>query len=185
MPTILIPLAQQCEELEAVTMIDLLRRARLEVVTAGLESKLTPVVATRGTRLLPDTTLDEALQREFDMIALPGGLPGADHLNQDPRIIRCLQTAAATGKYVAAICAAPRALASAGLLEGRRATSYPGTLDKMEIPGFSFSTDAVVIDGNIITSRGPGTAMEFTLTLIELLGGGRLREEVEGPLLRP
>ena len=185
MPKILIPLAQSCEELEAVTLIDLLRRARFEVVSAGLEKELVPVCASRGTQLLPDMTLDEALADTYDMVVLPGGLPGADYLDQDPRIIELLTDMAAEGRYVAAICAAPRVLVTARLLEGKRATSYPGTLDKMNVPGMTYLDQAVVVDGHIVTSRGPGTAMEFALTLIELLGGKALREEVETPLLRP
>lgn len=185
MPKILIPLAQSCEELEAVTLIDLLRRARFEVVSAGLEKELMPITASRGTRLLPDMTLDEALADTYDMVVLPGGLPGADYLDQDPRIIELLTNMAAEGRYVAAICAAPRVLVTARLLEGKRATSYPGTLDKMNVPGMTYLDRAVVVDGHIVTSRGPGTAMEFALTLIELLGGKGLREEVEAPLLRP
>jgi 4-methyl-5(b-hydroxyethyl)-thiazole monophosphate biosynthesis len=183
MPNILIPLAQGCEELEAVTLIDLLRRAQFNVVSAGLETSVTVIKASRGALLLPDTTLDEALKLEFDMIVLPGGLPGADHLNNDPRIIRLIQQLAARGKYTCAICAAPRALARAGVLEGRRATSYPGTLDKMTIPGMTYTGEAVTVDGTVITSRGPGTAMEFALTLIEALGGKTRRDQVEGPLL--
>ena len=185
MPNILIPLAQGCEELEAVTLIDLMRRARFDVTTAGLEPSITPIKASRGTMLMPDSTLDEALKREFDMIVLPGGLPGADHLNDDPRIIQQIQRMAAAGKYTCAICAAPRALARAGVLEGKRATSYPGTLNKMAIPGMTYTGEAVTIDGTIVTSRGPGTAMDFTLTLIELLAGAERRTQVEGPLLRP
>ncbi len=183
MSNVLIPLAQGCEELEAVTLIDLLRRASIDVVTAGLDDA--PVYGARGTVLVPDTNLDDALNKEFDMIALPGGLPGADHLDQDPRIQDLLRTMATADKYTCAICAAPRALASAGLLEGKRATSYPGTLDKMDIPGMSYCEDPVVIDGKVITSRGPGTAIDFALTLIEALEGKAARDQVEGALLRP
>ncbi len=183
MPNILIPLAQGCEELEAVTLIDLLRRARFTVITAGLEDKLTTIKASRGTLLVPDTTLDEAMKMAFDMIVLPGGLPGADHLNNDPRIIQLIQRLAASGKYTCAICAAPRALARAGVLEGKRATSYPGTFDKMKILGMTYTGEAVTIDGTVVTSRGLGTAMAFALTLIELLGGKALRDQVEEPLL--
>ena len=184
MPNILIPLAQGCEELEAVTLIDLLRRAQFQVVTAGLEDEITTIKASRGALLLPETTLAEALKQEFDMIVLPGGLPGADHLNNDPRIIKLIQQLATRGKYTCAICAAPRVLARAGVLEGRRATSYPGTLDTMSIPGMTYVESPVVIDGTVITSRGPGTAMEFALTLIDALGGKVRRAQVEGPLLR-
>jgi 4-methyl-5(b-hydroxyethyl)-thiazole monophosphate biosynthesis len=182
MANVLIPLAQGCEELEAVTIIDLLRRAQLNVTTASLTKE--PITASQGTILVADKTLDEALKNEYNMIVLPGGLPGADHLNQDPRIQKLLREMAQQGKYTCAICAAPRALASAGLLKGKRATSYPGTLDKMDIPGMTFVKAPVVIDGKVITSRGPGTAMDFALTLIEVLGGKGLRDEVERPLLR-
>ncbi len=185
MPKVLVPLAQSCEELEAVTLIDLFRRAGFDVTTACLEAQPTTVVASRGTRLLPDTTLDEALRSEYDMVVLPGGLPGADHLNDDERIVSLVREMVAQERIVAAICAAPRVLARAGVLEGRQATSYPGTLDVMEIPGMSYVKRPVVVDGPVVTSMGPGTAMEFALVLIAILGGEALRDEVEGPLLRP
>ncbi len=182
MPKVLVPLAQGCEEIEAVTVIDLLRRAGLEVVVAGLAAG--PVQASRGVVLLPDMTLEEALKQEYAMIVLPGGMPGSDHLKNDPRIRRLMQQMAATGKYVSAICAAPMALHAAGLLEGKQATSFPGVLDRL--PGsHRYTNNAVVVDGNIVTSRGPGTAMEFALTLIELLLGKQKRNEVETSLQRP
>ncbi|MBT8121148.1 MAG: DJ-1/PfpI family protein [Gammaproteobacteria bacterium] len=183
MARVLVPLAQGCEELEAVTIIDLLRRAGIEVVTAGLDDQ--PVRASRGTVLLPDTTLDAALASDFDMIALPGGLPGADHLRDDPRIIALVKKMHASGHYTAAICAAPRVLAKAGLLDDRRATSFPGGIDVNAIPGIDYVDDAVVVDGRVVTSRGPGTAMDFALELIELLAGREQRDAVEGPLQRP
>ncbi len=183
MARVLIPLAQGCEELEAVTVIDLLRRAGIEVVTAGLEEG--PVTCSRGVVLVPDTTLDAVLEDDFDMMVLPGGLPGADHLNKDPRIIRLLRQLAERGKYTAAICAAPKVLASAGLLQGRRATSYPGVLDALELPDTTRRDDPVVVDERVITSRGPGTAMDFALELIEKLAGGEQRDAVESALVRP
>ncbi len=180
MPRILIPLAQGCEELEAVTLIDLLRRAGMTVISAGLDAM--PVRASRGVVLLPDTTLDEVLDQEFDMIVLPGGLPGADYLNQDARIQTLLKTTVAAGRYVAAICAAPKVLASAGLLAGKRATSYPGVLNT--VSGLHFIDAPVVIDGQVLTSRGPGTAMDFALAIIETLLGIAQREAVEAQLVR-
>lgn len=183
MARVLVPIAQGCEELEAVTIIDLLRRAGIEVVTAGLGEG--PVTCSRGVVLVPDTTLDEVLDQEFDMVVLPGGLPGADHLQSDPRIRRLLQRMAEQGRYTAAICAAPKVLASAGLLEGREATSYPGVLESMELPATRLLEKPVVADGKVITSRGPGTAMDFALALIERLLGKEAREAVEKPLMRP
>lgn len=183
MARVLVPLAQGCEELEAVTIVDLLRRAGVEVVTAGLDAE--PVRASRGTVLVPDTTLDHALQHDYDMVVLPGGLPGADNLNADPRIAELLRSMASQDRYTAAICAAPKVLASAGLLRGRRATSFPGALDQAQLQDVDYRDDAVVSDGKVLTSRGPGTAMDFALYLIEQLVGADKRNEVEAALQRP
>ena len=183
MAKVLVPLAQGCEELEAVTIIDLLRRAEINVTTAGLDDKV--VTASRGTKLVPDTNLDTALKDEYDMVVLPGGLPGADHLDNDPRIKNLLKKMAGNDQYTAAICAAPRALANAGVLDGKNATSYPGFLDKMGLSTTTLSDEPVVIDGKVITSRGPGTAMDFALTLIEILAGKAKRDQVETALVRP
>lgn len=181
MPKVLIPLAQGCEELEAVTLIDILRRAGIEVVSAGLDGH--PVKASRGVVLIPDTTLDLALAHEFDMLVLPGGQPGTDNLKADARIAALLKKMAQAGKYTCAICAAPDVLAAAGLLEGKSAACYPGCL--AEAVNTTLSTAPVVIDGQIITSRGPGTAMDFALELVETLVGKTRRDEVEAALQRP
>ena len=182
-PDILVPIAQGCEELEAVTITDLLTRAGFNVVTAGLDDK--PVKASRGMVLMPDTTMQQVMSQSFDLIVLPGGLPSADHLRQDELVQTKLKEMSAQGKFTAAICAAPMALASAGILENKTATSYPGSLDKFKVAGLKYVDDPVVIDGKVVTSRGPGTAMDFALTLIELLAGKEKRAEVEAPLLRP
>lgn len=184
MASVLIPLAPGFEELEAVTIIDLLRRAQIEVVIAGLHG-VEPVQGSRQTRIVPDLALDEVLDKDFDLLVLPGGQPGANNLEQDPRIIALLQGMQQQDKYTAAICAAPKVLATAGLLHGKSATSFPGALDGYELNTTNQSLDPVVIDGKLITSRGPGTAMDFALALIELLGGKALREQVETPLQRP
>lgn len=183
MARVLIPLAKGCEELEAVTVIDLLRRAGVEVITAGLSEG--SVTCSRGTVLLPDQVLDAVQDQAFDMIVLPGGLPGAERLDADPRIHRLLLEMAESDRYTAAICAAPKVLASAGLLDGRTVTSYPGILDPSLLSRTTLSEAAVVKDGKIITSRGPGTAMDFALELIDILCGPEKRKEVEQALVRP
>ena len=183
MARVLVPLAPGCEELEAVTVIDLLRRAHIEVVTAGLDAG--PVRGSRGTVLLPDTTFDLAMRQDYDMIVLPGGQPGANNLAQDARVIALLKKMAAAGKFTAAICAAPKVLAVAGLLDGKRATSYPGALDAQQFPRIRVESEAVVRDGQVFTSRGPGTAMDFALTLIEVLSDRATRDKVETDLVRP
>jgi len=182
MPSVLVPLAQGCEEMEAVTIVDILRRAGVDVVTAGLDAA--PVKASRGITIVPDKSLDEALKQDYDMIALPGGLPGADNLNNDARIHAVLKKMADSGKFTGAICAAPIVLAHAGLLEGKKATSYPGFLDKMALPGVTFVNQRVVKDGKVITSRGPGTAIDFALELVEILCGAETRKKVEDGLVR-
>ena len=182
MARVLVPRAPGCEELEAVTIIDLLRRAGIEVVSAGLESG--PVRASRGVILVPDTELETVVGEDFDMIVLPGGLPGADHLDGDPRIRTLLRRMADAGRYTAAICAAPRVLANVGLLDGKSATAYPGHLEKLELSQVRLSSEPVVSDGRVITSRGPGTAMDFALALIEALAGREQRDQVEAGLVR-
>ena len=184
MAKVLIPLASGCEELEAVTIIDLLRRAEIEVISAGLEATPQTVRASRGTLLTPDTSLEQALQQDYDMVVLPGGQPGTDTLNADPRIHALLDRMARHEKYIAAICAAPKILASAGLLKGRRVTSFPGALDRTQLAAVRYEETAVVQDGHILTSRGPGTAMDFALAIIEILAGRAKRDEVEQGLMR-
>ena len=182
MARVLIPLAEGCEELEAVTVIDLLRRAEIEVVAAGLKDG--PVRGSRNTVLVPDTQLDSVMDQEFDMMVLPGGLPGAQNLDADERIHELLKRYHAEDRFAAAICAAPKVLANAGLLDGRSATSYPGAVGIEDFPEIDLLNVPVVVDGKVITSRGPGTAMDFALQLIESLVGKAKRDEVETALVR-
>lgn len=182
MARVLIPLAPGFEELEAVTLIDLLRRAQIEVVTASLVDG--PVTGSRGTRLLADQTLDTALGEHYDMLVLPGGQPGATNLENDARIKTLLKKMAAAGQFTAAICAAPKVLAAAGLLDGKHAVCYPKAISPIEFPAVKLETRGVVRDGNVITSRGPGTAMDFALELIEVLTDRATRDKVEAGLVR-
>jgi len=187
MPRVLVPLAPGFEELEAITIIDLLRRAQIPVIVATLGDDGDALVeGSHGIGVLPDSSLQDAIDEDdFDTVVLPGGLPGADHLRDDPRIIELLQRTAANGGYTAAICAAPQVLARSGLLDGRRATSYPGVLEGLNLQHTQLTGEAVTRDGTVITSRGPGTAMDFTLTLIELLTDADTRSQVETALKRP
>lgn len=183
MPHVLVPLAQGVEELEAVTIIDLLRRANIKVTVAGLNERL--IVASRGVCLQADTTLDAVIDDDFDLIVLAGGLEGTNNLDADPRIHQLLQQQQQKNSYIAAICAAPTVLANAGVLKQKSATAYPNFLDKMDLPEVNYIADqAVVIDDKVITSRGPGTAMDFALTLIEILTDKQQRDNVEAGLVR-
>jgi protein deglycase len=182
MSKVLVPLAQGCEELEAITITDLLVRAGIEVTTASLDDEI--VTASRGTRIIADTNINDVRNNSYDLIVLPGGLPGADHLRDNEIVQSLLKKQARENKFIAAICAAPKALAQAGLLDNRSATGYPGVLSSLKLPNTAIKDSAIEIDGNIITSRGPGTAMDFALTLIEILEGKDKRNEVNAQLVR-
>lgn len=179
---VLVPLAPGFEEIEAVTIVDLLRRAGCEVTTAGLS--LGPVRGSHGLTLFSDEHLESVFDwhQEFDAIVLPGGMPGSDHLRDDPLVVDLVRKFALAGKLVGAICAAPKVLAKAGLLEGRRATAYPGVLETTGVAGIRIDSAPVVEDGNLITGRGPGTAMEFALTLVGRLCGEGVRQQVASGL---
>lgn len=184
MASVLMPLAEGFEELEAVTIIDVLRRASIEVVVAGMKDG--PVKGSRDTVVVPDTTLDAVMDRDFDMIVLPGGMPGVKHLREDARIKTLLaRYTQRKNRYAAAICAAPSILAAYGHLDGRQATSNPKFKDQVAIDGVNYLEDAVVTDGNIVTSRGPGTSIPFALALIDKLAGAAKRDEVQAGLVLP
>jgi protein deglycase len=180
MKNVLVLFAEGSEELEAVTIVNILRRAGVNVTLAGLDTGA--LKGSRGVMLTPDCSIDAVLHNDFDMIVLPGGQPGTNHLKADPRVQKLLQRMSQQGRYVAAICAAPSVLAAAGLLDGKKATSYPGAL--AAFAKVHLQNAAVVEDGMLITSRGPGTAMDFALTLAERLAGPAKRHEVEAGLQR-
>lgn len=182
MAKVLVPLAEGFEELEAITIIDLLRRAGFEVTSAGLDDQ--PVRASRNNVLIPDTSIDRIINDSFDLIVLPGGLPGADHLRDNENVQTLIKQQHQQGKTIAAICAAPRALASADILQGKTITCYPGALDQVDSTDFTISGNRIEIDGNVVTSRGPGTAMDFALTLIEILGDRDLRDKIAAQMVR-
>lgn len=178
MAKVLVPIADGVEEIEAVTVIDVLRRAGVEVVCAGLTGK--PVTASRKVRLVPDRSLEEVKDEAFDMIVLPGGGDGVENLKRNPRVEAIIKKMAERQKWVTAICAAPTLLAAYGLLEGRKATSHPSRREQTALAKVDYQEQRVVQDGHIITSRGPGTALEFALKLVEVLCGsekvGELKE---------
>lgn len=178
----LVPLAPGFEEIEATTLIDVLRRAGVEVVVAGTEPG--PLEGSNGIRLLTDRALEEVRTEEFDLIAVPGGSKGVENLANHPRMLPLLGEFVARGKHVAAICAAPSLLASAGLICGKQVTSHPSVKPQVA-PASLYSEERVVTDGKIITSRGAGTAMEFALKLVEILAGQEKVRELKNAMLAP
>lgn len=177
----LIAVADGVEDLEVVTLIDVLRRAGIEVLVASIETRRM-VSCAHGTRLTADAMLLDVLAQDFDLIVLPGGLPGAQNLADYQPLAERVREQAAAGKLFAAICAAPAlALQAYGVLKQRRMTCYPAFSEQLS--GCTFVDEPVVVDGNCITSQGPGTALAFALTLVEQLAGKALRNSVAAGML--
>jgi protein deglycase len=171
---VVVPIAQGFEEIEAVTVIDILRRAGIEVTVAGVSPD--PIVGRNGIRLVADCPVADVKAADYDMVILPGGSEGTAHLATCASTKQLITDAAQQNKYLAAICAAPSVLSGLGLIEGKRVTSHPsvdGALGKV-----SYSEARVVIDGTVVTSRSPGTAMEFAMALVALLAGQEKVDEV-------
>ncbi len=179
MPRALIPLADGFEEIEAITVVDVLRRAGFEVVLAGLHDG--PVESVRKVTLIPDATIDTASAEQFDMIILPGGQPGTDNLCADVRIIRLLNDFARADKTIGAICAATTVLSEAGLIRGKRVTAYPDYRDRLS--GALYEECPVATDGKIITSQGPGTAMAFALAIVSRFCGRHTADDIAARML--
>jgi 4-methyl-5(b-hydroxyethyl)-thiazole monophosphate biosynthesis len=175
----LVPLAPGFEEIEAVTIVDVLRRAGIEVTLAGLQEG--PLEGSRGVRVVPDRLLGEEGPEDFDVVVLPGGTGGALRLGEDERVQGLLRRFREKERLTAAICAAPTVLQDLGFLQGARATSHPAVSDRMT--GVDYVEDRVVVDGRLVTSRAAGTAMEFALKLVEILEGRKRMEAVKRGLL--
>jgi 4-methyl-5(b-hydroxyethyl)-thiazole monophosphate biosynthesis len=179
MKKICIPLAKGFEEIEAVTLIDVFRRAGFDVTVCGVNGH--QVLGSHGIVVTADMTADQALEIAWDLVALPGGMPGATNLRDDPEIKKLLEKVSAAGGYIAAICAAPIVLAHHGFIHGKKVTSFPSFAGQMR--GAEYSEGRVVFDGKILTSRGPGTAMEFALAITELLAGKDKADELREQML--
>jgi len=177
MARVLVPFAKGVEEIEFVAVVDILRRAGVEVVMASLGPGA--VTGRSGITIDADVELDDALNEDWDMAVLPGGLPNADILRHDERVKEVVQRLRERDKPVAAICAAPTALAAYGVVGDKRVTSYPAMQDTVQqfAPDSVYVNDAVVEDGFLVTSRGAGTAVEFALRLVaKICGEAKSRE---------
>ncbi len=178
--TVAVILAPGFEEIEAVTIIDVLRRAELPVVVAGLEGP-GPVRGSHEIAVLAETSLAALPVAELAMVALPGGMPGSKNLATSPQVLELLREVAGRGDWVAAICAAPLALQAAGLLAGRKMTVHPSCREMF--PDSTYTGAAVERDGRVITGSGPGTALRFALALVEALGQPAVAEQLRESML--
>jgi 4-methyl-5(b-hydroxyethyl)-thiazole monophosphate biosynthesis len=178
--TVLVPIADGTEEIEAVTIIDTLRRGG-SIVTVASVSGL-QITASRKVKLVADCLIADCAGKTYDCIALPGGMPGAEHLRDNAVLTELLKQQDKAKRLIAAICAAPAVvLAPHGLLTGHKATCHPSSHDKL--PDKSAAGKRVVVDGLLITSQGPGTALEFSLAIVENLFGPERRKQVAEPML--
>ncbi|MBT3194356.1 MAG: DJ-1/PfpI family protein [Verrucomicrobia bacterium] len=166
MPSIVVPLAEGVEEMEAVIVIDVLRRASLDVVSAAIGDSRT-VTASRGVVLLADTLWSSIVPNNYDAIVLPGGAGGSERLCEHTGVLEAIRGFHSEAKLVAAVCAGPLALQAAGVLTDCAATCHPAVAK--QLTATSRRTERVVRDGNVITSQGPGTTFEFALAIIEQL----------------
>lgn len=182
---ILIAIADGTEEMEAVITIDLLRRAQIEVVVASVMSRLN-IVASRGVGLVADVLIENCLDTHWDMVILPGGMPGAQHLSESKPLIEILEKQQRKNGWIAAICAAPQVvLGQHEFLLEHTATCYPGFRDKLATQCAHISDSNVVVSGKFITSQGPGTAAEFALEIIKATKGKEAAKGVaEAALLK-
>ncbi len=181
MKKVLIPLAPGFEEIEALAVVDILRRAGVEITMAGTAEN--PIEGRNKIKVLADVSLDSVKEHDFDMIVLPGGAVGTENLKKDIRIKEIVERLYKKGRFITAICAAPTVLSAIGITAGRTVTSHPTVRTKLEKE--KISDERVVIDGNIITSQGPGTAVEFAFKLVEvLLGKEKVAEVNKGVLAR-
>ena len=175
----LVPLADGCEEMEAVILIDAFRRAKWHVTVAGLKPGL--VIASRGVKIQPDIVWDDVDIASHDLLVLPGGGPGTQNLMADHRVLDAIRAFVSKGKVVGAICAAPLVLQKAGVIDGKRMTCYPGVAP--EITRAQHVDEIVVRDGQILTSQGPGTSFQFALAIIRHVAGESLAREVGSGML--
>jgi 4-methyl-5(b-hydroxyethyl)-thiazole monophosphate biosynthesis len=177
---VLVLLAEGFEEIEALTVVDILRRAEIDVTAAGLREGT--VEGSHGIKVIPDLALDKIDPADFDALVLPGGFPGFVNLGEDQRVLQMIREMDRAGKWVAAICGGPSVLIKAGITAGRRATVSPSGRKEMEACAI-YSPERVVVDGNLVTSQAPGTAMEFALRLVELLAGEERMKAVKSLIL--
>lgn len=169
-------LAEGFEDLEAVTLIDLLRRAGFQVDTVSISEKR-EVTGSRGITVISDKLFGEEDFSDIELLLLPGGMPGVKNLSEKKELLSLIKDFDNKKKYIGAICAAPFVLECAGILKGRKVTSYPGWKEKL--PSASYSEEAVVFDKNIITSRGVGTAIDMALKIVDIIKSAESSEKLK------
>ncbi len=175
---VIVPLAEGFEEIEAITIIDVLRRAEVDLTTASL--KKNPVTGSHQIAVKADTLIKELDMVDFNCIILPGGMPGSENLKKDDTVLSYIKHIYSKGGYVAALCAAPIVLGKAGVLYGKKVTCYPGF--ETELVDVHYLEEPVVVDGSVVTGRGAGCAIPFALEMVDLLKGNDVMERIKNAM---
>lgn len=184
MSKVLVFLAEGFEEIEAITIIDILRRANVSVLTASIQEKKS-VIGSHGVEVIADALAKDAVSdsqiNSYDMVILPGGLPGSTNLNDSPYVAKALKNQLSQSKWISAICAAPMVLCNHGIVSGKKITHYPDSVKNLN--GALYENKQIVVDGKITTSQGPGTSLAFALQLVENLCGKKVADTLASQVL--
>ena len=179
MSKVAVLLAQGFETIEALTVVDVLRRAKIECHMISLDKEV--VTSAHKIQVKADTIFSDVIMNDYDMVVLPGGMPGSKNLRDDERVIDTIKKFNDQNKFIASICAGPIALGKAGVLEGKNATCYPSYED--ELTGCNFKEDNIVRDGNILTARGPAITLPFSYEILKMLGFEKEAENISNSML--
>ena len=177
---VLVAVADGTEELEAIAIIDCLRRVGADVTIASVQKQ--QITTARKIKITADCLITDCVTKDYDLVVLPGGFPGAEHLRDSRELVEILKKQKESGRFYAAICASPAIVFEPhGLLTDKKATCYPAMAEKLK--NKQAANQSVVVDGNCITSQGPGTALEFSLKLVEILFGSEKSQELSKAML--
>ncbi|MHC1748867.1 MAG: DJ-1 family glyoxalase III [Cellulosilyticaceae bacterium] len=171
--------AEGYEEVEAIATVDVLRRAKIEVIMVGIDGKI--IESSRGIKINMDMEIEQVTYEDVDLLVIPGGMPGVSNLEKNEKVKKSLENFNEEGKLIGAICAAPSLLGKLGILKGKKATCYPGF--EMYLKDAEYCDEKVVVDANIITAKGAGVSLDFAYSIVEIMKGKELAKELRKAMI--